>query len=295
MFMRTVVKKISMLFLVATFLLIGGFATATQSFAADAIIPYSVIGTNEYNLPVNFDEPINLLLSYNLWQNTTDSWGPDGDDTSILLSVNKFARLFTIEGIDNWGFLWEAVLGYGGIGTESGDNLNGMIDPQVGFVAWTKPIPTWTACFEYWMYLPFGSNELTDNALSHAVTWMNNHQLFDGKVVVDWDLGYKIRGDQRKGGDRNELGNSLFTNWVVTYKHNPWINPSIHVDYETGEAGKSKDTGDTIASYDRLQVGIGNSMKITDRLLFDFWYSRGIAGRNTARSNAVYTRFIWSF
>lgn len=294
--MRTVIKKTSMLFLVATFLLIGGFSTATQSFAADAIIPYSVIGTNEYNLPVNFDEPINLLLSYDLWQNTTDSWGPDGGDTSILLSVNKFARLFTIEGLDNWGFLWEAVLGYGAVGVEDGTNLNGMIDPQVGMVAWTKPIPNWTACFEYWMYLPFGSNELTDNALSHAVTWMNNHQLFDGKLVVDWDLGYKIRGDQRKGGTRSELGNSLFTNWVVTYKHNPWINPSIHVDYEAGEAGKNKDTGDTIGSYDRLQVGIGNSMKITDRLLFDFWYSRGIAGRGgVPRSNAVYTRFIWSF
>jgi hypothetical protein len=293
--MMAVRNKVLFLFLVTSFLLVGSFSKVTQSFAADAIIPYSVIGTNEYNLPVNFDEPINLLVSYNVWQNTTENFGPDGDDTSILLNVNKFVRLFTIDGLDNVGFLWEAILGYGGIGVEDGTNLNGMIDPQTGMVAWIKPIPSWTACLEYWLYLPFGSNELSDNALSHAVTWLNNHQFFDGKLVVDWDLGYKIRGDQRKGGERNELGNSLFTNWVITYKHNPWINPNIHIDAETGGHGKNKETGETIASYDRLQLGIGNSMKITDRLLFDFWYSYGVAGRNVPRTNAVYTRFVWNF
>jgi hypothetical protein len=44
-----------------------------------------------------------------------------------------------------------------------------------------------------------------------------------------------------------------------------------------------------------MQLGVGNSMKITDRLLFDIWYSYGIDGRNIARTNNVYTRFVWSF
>ncbi len=298
--MMAAINKVFFLCLVTTFLLVSGLTKATQSFAAtEGIIPYSVIGTNEYNLPVGFDEPINLLLSYNVWTNTNQNWGPDGKKVSsgydLFASVNKFARLFTIDGIDNWGFLWEGVLSLGSLTTEAGDNATGLLDPQTGVVAWTKPVPNWTTCFEYWMYLPFGDDSLTSGALSHAVTWMNNVQLFDGKIVVDMDLGYKIRGDARAGGVKSEQGNSLFTNWVVTYMHNPYFNPSIHFDYEASGSGKNKNTGATIASGENMQVGIGNSMKLTDRLLFDIWYSYGIDGRNSPVTNNVYTRFIWSF
>ncbi|MEZ4484337.1 MAG: transporter [Syntrophotaleaceae bacterium] len=297
--MGTIKNKALCLVLVAAFLLVGGFVNVKKASAVEAIIPYSVIGTNEYNLPVGFDEPINLLLSYNVWTNIDQSYDANGDEQSsgydLLASVNKFARLFTIDGLDNWGFLWEGVLSFGSLTTESGDHYTGLLDPQTGVVAWTKPIPSWTTCFEYWMYLPFGDDSLTGGSLNHAVTWMNNHQLFDGKIVVDWDLGYKIRGDARVGGVKSEQGNSLFTNWVVTYKHNAYFNPNFHFDYEASESGKNKNTGATIASGENMQIGIGNSMKLTDRLLFDVWYARGIDGRNAPKSNNIFTRFIWSF
>ncbi len=298
--MGTIRNKALSLVLVATFLLIGGFVKVNKASAAiEALIPYSVIGTNEYNLPVNFDEPINLLLSYNAWSNVNQAFDSNGDEVSsgydLFASVNKFARLFTIDGLDNWGFLWEGVLSFGSLTTDGGDNFTGLLDPQTGLVAWTKPIPNWTLCFEYWLYLPYGDDTLTNGAVSHALTVMSNHQLFDGKIVVDWDLGYKMRGDQRVAGTRADQGNSLFTNWVVTYMHNAWFNPSFHFDYETCESGESKDTGATIASYDSMSVGLGNSMKLTDRLLFDIWYTRGIDGRNVAKVNNVMTRFIWSF
>jgi hypothetical protein len=271
-----------------------GFCNATQSFAADAIIPYSVIGTNEYNLPVGFKEPINLLLSYNVWSNVNDYHGPEGADYDILVSVNKFARLFTIDGLITGDFCGKAFSGMPEyLGTEDGDNINGMIDPQTGMVAWTKPIPSWTLCFEYWLHLPWGSSDLSDSAFVSDFAWMNNHQW--GCFVLDWDIGYRLRGDQRKGGQRNKLGDSLFANAVLTYKVSPRINPALHVDYETAGSGRNKDTNETIASYDRLQVGLGNSMKVSDKLTFDIWYSRGIDGRNVAKTNALYTRFIWAF
>ena len=165
-------NKALFLVMVATFLLVGGFGKVTNSFAVEGIIPYSVIGTNEYNVPVGFDEPINLLLSYNVWTNINQVWGPDGKEAStthsdLFASVNKFARLFTIDGIDNWGFLWEGVLSFGSYTDEAGNHATGLLDPQVGAVAWTKPIPSWTLCFEYWMYLPFGDDSLTSGALSH--------------------------------------------------------------------------------------------------------------------------------
>ncbi|MDD4457650.1 MAG: transporter [Syntrophotalea acetylenica] len=292
--MMAIRNKILSMLLVTSFLMIGGLSMATRSFA-DAFIPYSVIGTNEYNLPVGFDKPINLLASYNVWSNITDYHGEDGENYDALLSVNKFVRLFTIDGLENWGFLWEGVVGFGGLGFENGASLSGLIDPQTGMVAWTKPIPSWTLCFEYWLHLPWGSNELSDGSVNHTLTMMNNHQLFDGKFVIDWDFGYKMRGDGRKLGTKYEYGNSLFTNWVFTYKHNPWVNPNIHFDWESGGSGKNKSADTDLASYDRMQLGIGNSMKITDRLLFDIWYSYGIDGRNIARTNNVYTRFVWSF
>jgi len=293
-------SKALLFVLVTTFLLVGGFGNATKAFAVEDIPPYSVIGTNEYNLPVGFDEPINLLLSYNVWVNQNQRYDSDGKKVStthsdLFLSVNKFARLFTIDGIDNWGFLWEGILGFGAYGDEDGNNANGLIDPQTGMVAWTRPIPSWTLCLEYWMYIPFGDSDLTNGALNHAVTWMNNHQLFGGKLVVDWDLGYKIRTDARRGGTKYKQGNSLFTNWVITYKHNAYFNPQFHFDYEASESGKNKDTDATIGSGSNMTVGLGNSMKITDRLLFDIWYAYGVDGRNAPKSNNLFTRFIWSF
>ncbi len=297
--MGTIKRKALLLVMVAAFLLVGGFVNVDKAVAVEGIIPYSVIGTNEYNLPVGFDEPINLLLSYNVWTNIDQAYDSNGDEISsgydLLASVNKFARLFTIDGLDNWGFLWEGVLSFGSLTFENGDHATGLLDPQTGVAAWTKPIPSWTVGLEYWMYLPFGDDSLTGGSLNHAFTWMNNHQFFDGKIVVDWDLGYKIRGDSRVNGVRSEQGNSLFTNWVVTYKHNAYFNPNFHFDMEASESGKNKNTGATIASGENMQIGIGNSMKLTDRLLFDVWYARGIDGRNAPKSNNVFTRFIWSF
>lgn len=291
--MMAIRNKTLILFLFATFLAVGSISKVSQSFAADAIIPYSVIGTNEYNLPMDFDKPINLLLSYNVWQKTNSYYGAEGPDMDVLVSVNKFARLFKIDGIDNVGFLWEAVLGYAGVLVENGDNINGMIDPQTGVVAWIKPTANWTTMLEYWLHLPWGSSDLSDSAFVSDFAWMNNHQW--GCFVLDWDIGYRLRGDQRKGGQRNKLGDSLFANAVLTYKVSPRINPALHIDYETAGSGRNKNTDETIASYDRLQVGLGNSMKVSDKLTFDIWYSRGIDGRNVAKTNALYTRFIWAF
>lgn len=286
-------NKAIFMVLVSTFLLVGGVGKVSQSFAAEAVIPYSTIGSNEYQFPMDFDEPINLFLSYNVWQNTTESYGPDGPDMRILASGNKFARLFKIDGLDNVGFLWEVVLTYAGVGIENGTNMSGMADPQTGIVAWIKPAPNWTTALEYWLHVPLGSNDLTDGAVSHTFAWLNGHKW--GNVCLDWDLGYKIRGDQRKGGARAEQGDSFFGNAVLTYNHNAWLGPFLHVDYETAGHGKNKDTGAIDPSYDRLQLGLGNTTKITDRLVFAYWYSRGIAGRNVARPSAVYGRFIWSF
>lgn len=303
--MFTIRKKLFCLVLAAALMVVGGFgnvnkASAAASGALEQLIPYSVIGTNEYNLPVGFDKPINLLLSYNVWANINQNWDADRDevtgDRSIVASVNKFARLFTIDGIDNWGFLWEAILPLASITDDDGANSSGLLDPQTGVVAWTKPVPNWTTCFEYWLHLPFGDDNLTQGAVSHTFAWMNNHQLFDSKIVVDWDVFYKFRGDGRLGtGAKYDLGDTLGANVVVSYMHSPWFNPNLHFDYDTTGNSEGKAGAADLSSSDNMQVGIGNSMRLTSRLLLDVWYARGIDGRNAPKTNNIYTRLIWSF
>jgi hypothetical protein len=77
--------------------------------------------------------------------------------------------------------------------------------------------------------------------------------------------------------------------------HSPWFNPNLHFDYETTGNSEGKGGIADLGSSDNMQVGIGNSMRITKRLLLDVWYARGIDGRNSVKTNNVYTRFIWSF
>lgn len=279
-----------------------GLSGATQNTEA-GIIPYSVIAPHEYQLPIGDDIPkdgINLLLSYNTYRDESKAWDGDSGARSTFASVNKFAHIFKIDGLNDVGFLWEAVGGFASATMKDNSSFTGLIDGQTGLVAWIKPTKNWVNCLEYWLYLPIGENELSSHSWNHSFAYMTNYVL--GNFTFDGDVGIKIMGDSKHGGTHAEQGDVFFVNTVFTYKFMKQIEPFFKFDYQSTAQGKIKGTsdinlnvGDKTSSQSELAYGIGNQFQISDKLSFAAWYEHGITGRNTTKTNAGYIRAIWTF
>ena len=116
--MRLVFRKLSCIIAAA---LVIGCLSGVSGKAEAGLIPYSVIGVNEFNLPVKY-EPFNAFLSYNVYRDEGKSWEGESGARDTFLSVEKYARFFKIDALPSVGFLWEAVVG--GIYTSGKDDTS---------------------------------------------------------------------------------------------------------------------------------------------------------------------------
>jgi len=292
--MSLLLKKVSFALAAAALVTVGLTGIARKADAG--IIPYSVIGPHEYQLPVGKEIPedgINLLLSYNTWRDESAAYDGESGTRSLFANVNKFVHIFNIDGLDNAGFLWEGVLGFGSLKTKDNQSFTGMIDGQTGLVAWHKPTKNWVNVVEYWLYLPIGDNELSGHSWNHSIAYMTNYTL--GGFTFDGDFGYKLMGDYKNNGVEAEQGNVFFANAVFAYKFMKQLEPFFKLDFQSTESGKNKLTGQKISGQHELAWGLGNQFTITDRLNVAVWYEGPLDGRNTTKTNAGYARFIWTF
>ena len=257
-------------------------------------IPYSVIGSNEFNLPVKY-EPFNVWLSYNVYRDEGKTWaGTDSTSRDSLMTINKFAHFFKVDALPDVGFLWEAVAGLGHFSSKSHDSSSGFLDPSTGVLAWIKPTPDLTTGLEYFIYLPFGNSDLSGHSLDHSVALVGNYN--HGNLMLDADVGVKIRGDYRHGGKHYEQGETLFANLVATYKVFKLLQPMGKLDFQTTGGGKDKDTGLELRDSQReLALGIGNHFNLTDKLSGDIWYSHGVTGNNVNKTNSALMRLVYVF
>lgn len=287
-------KRVSFAVIIAA--LASTFLVGVSSKADAGIIPYSVIAPHEYQLPVGKEIPkdgINLLLSYNTFRDEGKAWDGESGTRNMFANINKFVHIFNIDGLDNFGFLWEGLLGFGSVQLKDNFSETGMIDGQTGLVGWWKPTKNWVNVLEYWLYLPIGSDNLSGHSWNHSIAYMTNYVL--GNFTFDGDFGYKFMGDYKDGGNDLEQGNTFFVNTVFTYHIMNQIEPFFKLDYQNTESGKDRNAGVDTPGQSELAWGLGNQFKISDRLNLAVWYEAGVTGRNTTKTNAGYCRFIWSF
>lgn len=266
--------------------------TAGFKKAEAGLIPYSVIGVNEFNLPVNY-QPFNVFLSYNVYRDEGKSWDGQSGSRSTLLSVEKYARFFKIDALPKVGFLWEVVVGAGSVTNKDDTSNTGLIDAQTGFLAWVRPTDNLTTGLEYFVYLPFGSNELSGHSLDNSIAFTTNYKL--GQFTLDGDVGYKIKGDYKHGGVHAEQGDTVFGNLVLAYQFLKNVEPMLKVDFQATGPGKDKLTNNKTSGSEELAGGIGNHFNLTDKLSGDIWYSHGLTGRNTTKTNSVLMRIVYVF
>jgi len=264
--------------------------------ALAGIIPYSVIGPHEFQLPVGDDIPaggLPILLSYNTYREEGKAWDGDSTARSLFANINKFAYVFKFDAVPQVGFLWEGLAGFASATGKDNTSVTGMIDPQTGLLAWIKPTRNWVTGLEYWMYLPLGDNELSGHSWNHSFAFVNNFVL--GNFTFDGDVGYKIMGDSKNGGKHAEQGDTLFANLVFAYKFMKNIEPFAKYDYQDSGPGKVLATGVKTSGNSEMTWGAGNHFSLTDKLSADLWYEQGFTGRNTTKTNAGYLKVTYVF
>jgi len=256
------------------------------------LIPYSVIGVNEFNLPIKY-EPFNAFLSYNIYRDEGKAWEGESGARGTFLTVEKYARFFRIDALPEVGFLWEAVVGAGSLTNKNDTSNTGMIDAQTGFLAWIRPTPNLVTGFEYFLYLPVGSNELSGHSFDNSIAFCTNYKL--AGFTLDGDFGYKIRGDYRHDGVHAEQGDTFFGNLSLAYQFMKNIEPMLKLDYQATGPGKDTATDVKTSGSEELALGIGNHFTLTDKLSGDIWYTHGFTGRNTTKTNSVYVKIAYVF
>lgn len=287
--MHFVFRRLLIFFAVAlvTVVLSGGLKKAEAG-----LIPYSVIGVNEFNLPVTY-EPFNAFLSYNVYRDEGKAWDGQSRVNSTLLTVEKYARFFKIDALPKVGFLWEAVVGAGSVTNKDDTSNTGAIDAQTGFLVWVRPMENLTTGLEYFLYLPFGSNELSGHSIDNSIAFTTNYKL--GKFTLDGDVGYKIKGNYKHAGVNAEQGDTFFCNLVLAYQILKNVEPMLKVDFQSTGTGRDIPTNIKTSSSDELAGGIGNHFILSEKLSGDIWYSHGLTGRNTTKTNSVLMRIVYVF
>ncbi|APG25421.1 MULTISPECIES: transporter [Syntrophotalea] len=270
--------------------LVGNVDTARAG-----LIPYSFIQPHDFQLPIGKEVPaggLDLYVSYNTYREEGKAWDGDSGTRSVFLNLNRYIHVWTVEGLDNWSFLTEGVVGLGRVLTKDDNSETGLLDTMVGGAAAYRT-GNWTSVLEYFLFMPTGSDELSSNSWNHSLTYLTNYHV--GAFTFDGSVGYQLKGDSKVGGTHIEQGDTFYVNTVFAYKFQDLIEPYIKVDYQTTESGKNKNTGDSISSQDELAVGIGNHFTLSDRLTLALSYEKGVSGRNTTKTNAGWARFIWVF
>lgn len=297
--MRLQKTKICSIFAIMT--LVGIFCSGMVKESNAAGFPYGIIAPHEFNLPVDY-EPFNAFVQYGLFNNNRRGYDGLKDSSSTLLSLSKYARFFKIDALPNVGFLWEVLLP--AVSVIGDDGNTGFADPQVGVLAWVRPIPNLMTGLEWWLQLPFGDNEFSDHAIDNIFSFVWDYQC--GKFNFGGVTGITVMGDYRHAGWNYERGESLHASIRFAYEFARNIEPWVGLDYQTSSKGKAKkdfggylhkvNKGDTVyRSYNELAASVGLHFQFTSNLLGDVFYMRGFEGSNTLKTDAVHMKLAYVF
>ena len=284
-------------FLSVVFSFLGFVCFVVVSGKADAgIIPNSVIAPHEYQFPpatVIPKEGFTGILSYNIFREEGKAYDGESGLRNLFATVNKVYHIFNIEGLDSIGFAWEGLFGYARALTKTNQSMNGMLDVQMGGVAFMKPTKNWTTALEYWLVLPIGDNNFSGHSWDSQFAFLTNYVY--GNFTYDGDIGYKLRGDSRYGGVQTENGGVLYTSSCFGYKIAKFVEPFFKLDYQSTSNGKDLTNGQNTSSQNELTWGIGNYFKITDKMQVSLHYTGGITGSRTTKTNAAEFNFYYMF
>lgn len=277
----------------------GGGALACPTAAMASDVALAIIGPHEYDLPVDF-RPFNVFVQYGEWNNDRSQWTDEGHKakgpgTDTFVGLSKYVHFWTFKGLPNVGFAYEVIVpevriegharGAGGIG-----------DPLTGPALWIKPTANSTLGFQTFLQVPVGGRQVTSNYWANLSSLFYDLQL--KRLSVTGNTGFIFRGTRHAAGLPDLEKSTIFqTNLRVGLKAAKHVEPFVGVDYQTMGADRLAATHDRIAgsASHELAFGAGSMVSLSDKASLTLRYSRGVDGKNTPVTDAVYFKFgyVW--
>lgn len=266
--------------------------------AQAAGIPSAIIGPHEYDLPLRF-EPINEFVEYGYWNNDNTAYNDAGNHiagpgTNTYVGLAKYAHLFTLSSLPDVG--WEVEVLVPQIRIEGPQfAASGLGDPIAGAVVWWKPTTASTVGFDSFIEAPFGSSEVTNNYWANISSFIFDYN-GDG-INFDGDVGFVWPGPKHQTGvPESRMGITVFTNLRLAYRATTAFEPFIGLDAQhTGATENASGQNVTGTVGDETAGSIGLMWHIASNTSFTVSYNRGVSGRNTTRTNAIYARYVYSW
>jgi hypothetical protein len=146
--------------------------------------------------------------------------------------------------------------------------------------------------FQNIVSVPIGNSEVTANSWAETPTFISD--ISYGKFGIDTTLGASFFSNYRDGDAANEHtnGNMYFFETSLRYQVLSWLAPFVTYNYQNNNSGYYTATDVRIPGSHENVLGGGIKVNFTPNRWLDVWYDRGLAGVNTAQTNAVYFRFV---
>lgn len=260
-------------------------------------ITFSIISAHEYNLPVDFEKSIDLLIQYGEWNSLSKAFDNNGKkvdmaQTDTFVGITKYAKFFNFKSLPGVAFAWEAILPEVSV-RSSGVSNNGLGDPITGLLAWIKPTKNTVFGVQNYLQLPFGTEKVSDNNFKTLPSIFWDAQF--GDLNFDGDAGIVYQSEDTK--NKVDPGTVFHTNVRLGYRVHKYVEPYFSLDYQT--VGNSKDsvTGQTIAnsSSNELAIGGGLQLSFSDSNSLAVKYQYGVDGKNTAVTNGLSFKWCYVF
>ncbi len=260
-------------------------------------ITFSIIAPHEYNLPVDFDKSLDLLIQYGEWNNLDKKFDNDGNkvdmkSTDTYVGVTKYARFFNFKSLPGVAFAWEAIIPEVSI-RSTGQSDNGLGDPITGLLVWYKPTKTTVLGFQNYLQLPFGTEKVSDNTFKTLPSIFWDAQF--GDLNFDGDAGFVIQSKDTK--NNTEPGSTFHSNIRLGYRVHKYVEPYFSLDYQTTGSTKNSTTGLDIVNSKSNELGLGGGVMVnfSDSVSLSAKYQYGVDGKNTAVTNGISFKWCYVF
>ena len=272
--------------------LVALMANSTVALAANPT--FSIIGPAEWDMPIV--PSANIFLQSGVIQDNNRVYNANGDTAKIPQShiyegISRFAHLFSYESLPKVGFAWEVLLPEVRIeGSHMG--ISGMGDPMFDIAAYVRPSPNWLVGFQNIVSIPVGGSQVTNNR------WVDYPSIISdvtfGKFGLDTTLGVGLPSTRHKSGEPDQTDGTMYmAEAALRYQALPWLAPFIQYNYQYNNSGHIHDANHTYIPSSRENVlGGGAKINFTPGRWLSIWYNKGISGRNTVQTNAIYLRFV---
>lgn len=292
---------------------LGMLACSTSTVMADplpqAISPISIVGIDEWNVPV-FKKPVNLFMQTGVYWSAHDYYNGNADRNKFLAGnvtvaegVTRFAHAWAYS--DKVGAFWEILVPEVWFKTNLLGTESGIGDPFLDYTLYMTPNDHTMIGGQVFIQIPIGGSEaggLTNWTGTRAWVAVPNliGQYRMNGVAYQWTVGAAIPFGADHGLDPS---NSYFAQTSVRYEVMPNLQVGVTNIIQYTASGDYGDAGlplGTSPGIDKDHRGNAYQDEVGPGFKYDFrpgtflsgQYYFGVSGKNAIRANELSLRFV---